>query len=181
MWSDEVDRVLSTDYLGDLEARPIAEVRAMRSELRTVEDKVSYLRRLVQGRLDIVVAERRRRAEGGAPADLSVLIDQLPEILSDKIHAPGPGRLPAHMVPPDDDALTTELDAIAGPRVVGSLTERSDGELEELSEKLQAFERDVSERRRELFDRIDALTAEVARRYKTGEARAESVLEEGAR
>src|SRR5438552_1898125 len=95
MWTDDVDRVLADDYLGDLTGKPIEDIRALRDECRMVEDKVSYLRRLVQGRADIVAADLRRRAAGGSPLDLGTLIEQLPDILSDKGGAGGgPGRLP---------------------------------------------------------------------------------------
>ena len=176
MWTDEVGRVLDPEYLGDVTSRPIEEIRAMRAECRAIEDKVSYLRRLVQGRLDIVAADRQRRAEGRAPGDLSPLVDRLPEILSDKVHAPGPGRLPSSVMPPDDDDLTAELDAVAAPGALDALPDLSDDELAALADRLQAFERQVSERRKGLFDRIDALQAELTRRYKTGEASVTSVL-----
>lgn len=178
MWSDEVDQALSDDSLADLESRPFEDVRALRSELSRMEDKVSYLRRLVQGRLDIVGAELRRRSDGGSPSDLANLVDRLPEILSDHIHAPGPGRLSTHLVPPDDEALTADLDQVAAPGLLAALSDLSDDELNELVLRLNQFERSVSERRRALFDRIDALQAEVTRRYRTGEARAESLLDD---
>ena len=176
MWTDDVERVLAPEYLGDVTSRPLEEIRAMRAECRTIEDKVSYLRRLVQGRLDIVAADQRRRAEGGAAGDLPSLVDRLPEILSDKVHAPGPGRLPTSVMPPDDDELTAELDAVAGPGALDSLESLSDDEAAALAERLQAFERQVSDRRKALFGRIDALQAELTRRYKTGEASVTSVL-----
>ncbi len=176
MWRDEVDRVLADDYLGDLSARSLDEVRAMRDQCRTIENKVSFLRRLIQGRLDIVAADLRRRAEGGAPGDLSALVDRLAEILSDRLVAPGPGRLPGSLSPPDDEDLTAELDAVAGPGVLDSLETMSDEEVTALADRLQALERLVSDRRKGLFGRIDALEAELTRRYKTGEASVSSVL-----
>jgi hypothetical protein len=176
MWTDDVERVLAPDYLGDLTARPLEEIRAMRAECRAVEDKVSYLRRLVQGRLDIVAADLRRRAEGRAPGDLSSLVERLAEILSDRVHAPGPGRLPTSVLPPDDPDLTAELDAVAGPGVLDSLEGVSDEEVSALANRLEALERLVSDRRKALFGRIDALEAELTRRYKTGEATVASVL-----
>ena len=45
------------------------------------------------------------------------------------------------------------------------------------SEKLSAYEADVSARRKALFEQIDALQAEITRRYKTGEASVESLLQ----
>jgi hypothetical protein len=52
----------------------------------------------------------------------------------------------------------------------------SDQDLAAASQRLAALERRVSDHRRVLFDRLDALQAELARRYKSGEASVESLL-----
>ena len=170
MWTDEVDRVLAEDYLGDLSARSLDEIRAMRDECRAVEDKVSYLRRMIQGRLDIIGADLRRRTEGGAAADLRSLVEQLPEILSEKVHAGGPGRLPSGLIPPDDDELTSELDGVVPADTLGNLPELPEDTVADLARRLQELERRVSQARKALFGRIDALHAELVRRYGSGEA-----------
>jgi hypothetical protein len=176
MWTDEVERVLGADPIDDLSSISVAEIRVQRDECRRVEDKVSYLRRLVQGRLDIVAADLRRRAEGTSPSDLPSLVDQLPGILSDRVRGPGTGRLPTSFVPPDDDELLAELDAVASPGTLDSLSSLSDDEVNDLAARFGELEQRVSERRRALFSRIDALQAELARRYKSGEASVGSVL-----
>ena len=51
-----------------------------------------------------------------------------------------------------------------------------DDEAVALTDQLADLERQVSERRQALFTRIDALQAELTRRYKTGEASVESLL-----
>jgi len=178
MWSDEVERVLGPDPVADLRAISVAEIRLQRDECRRVEDKVSYLRRLVQGRLDIVESDLRRRAAGTDPSDLPSLVDQLPGILSDRVRGPGtgPGRLPSSILPPDDDDLLAELDAVASPGALDSLSSLSDEQVQALADAFRELEHRVSVRRRALFSRIDALQAELARRYKTGEANVGSVL-----
>ncbi|MDQ6727823.1 MAG: hypothetical protein M3066_16910 [Actinomycetota bacterium] len=176
MWTDDVDRVLEDDYLGDLPARPIEEIRAMRAECRAVEDKVSYLRRMVQGRLDIVAADLRRRSEGGSPSDLPGLVDRLPDILGSESRAAGPGRLPSGLVSVDDDDLTADLDTVAGPGVLDALPDLTDEAVADLGRRIGDLERQVSDRRKGLFSRIDALQAELARRYRTGEANVGTVL-----
>jgi len=45
-----------------------------------------------------------------------------------------------------------------------------------VAESLAGFERTVSALRRTLFDRIDAIEAELTRRYRTGEASVDSLL-----
>jgi hypothetical protein len=175
----ELDRLLDNEYLGDLSTRSIEEIRAMRAESQTVETGLSYVRRLAQGRLDIVAADLRRRREGGDPPDLHSLVDHLPEILGEGIHAPGVGRLPTLMAPGDDEVtrqLTARLDAIVDANTLGALEQLDDGEALALTSRLADLERQVSARRQALFTRIDALQAELTRRYKTGEASVESLL-----
>lgn len=176
MWTDDVERVLADDYLGDLPAQPIDAIRAMRDECRTIEDTVSYLRRMIQGRLDIVTADVRRRADGGSPIDLGTLIEQLPDILSDKGSTGGPGRLPTGTMAPDDEGLTDELDSVAGPDILGHLAALSDDAVADVAGKIGDLERRVSGSRRGLFGRIDALNGELARRYGTGEADVAALL-----
>jgi hypothetical protein len=161
---DDLDRILNGDYLGDLSSLDPEELRARRAESQDVEAKLSYLRRLVQGRLDIVRAELDRRAGGGG-GDLSDLVEQLPRILADRSRAPGPGRMPTNLAPPDDEDLTAELDAISGPNGLGSLPDLSEDELGAVMSRLADMERRVSGQRRAVFDVIDALQAEITRRY----------------
>jgi hypothetical protein len=175
MWRDEVDRVLRDDYLGDLTARPIEEIRAMRTECREIEDKVSYRRRIIQGRLDIVASDLRRRSEGGSPGDLRTLVEQLPDILSDKVRGSGPGRLPTGLSAPDD-AFTADIDRAVGPDTLGNLPELPDDAVAGLARTIGDLEREVSEARRGLFGRIDALNGELARRYGNGEADPGAIL-----
>ena len=52
----ELDRLLDNAYTGDLASRSIEEIRAMRAESQAVETGLSYVRRLAQGRLDIVAS-----------------------------------------------------------------------------------------------------------------------------
>ena len=176
--SSDLERIFGADYLADLEQRAITDVRAMRAECQEIETGLSYLRRLVQGRLDIVGAEQQRRRSGAEPGDLSELISQLPEILADRTRAPGFGRLPQLMAPGEIDAdLTARLDAIVGDHDLETLPTLDDAGLSQIHDDLEAFEREVSGIRRQLFDRIDALQAEITRRYRTGEASVESLLQ----
>ena len=150
----------------------------MRAECQEVETGLSLLRRVVQGRLDIVGVELQRRAEGGDPDDLPDLIARLPEVLSDRTHAPGVGRLPQMMTPascrPSSRPSSTPSSApVTSPTSRRSTTPRCSS----MADQLAAFEQRVSGHRRDLFERIDALQAEITRRYKTGEASVDSLLQ----
>jgi hypothetical protein len=153
-------------------------VRAMRAECQEVETGLSLMRRVVQGRLDIVGLELQRRAEGGDPGDLPDLIARLPELLSDRTHAPGVGRLPQMMTPSEmPPELEAELDSIVGAGHLSDLPSVDDTTLRSMADQLATFEQRVSGHRRDLFERIDALQAEITRRYKTGEASVDSLLQ----
>jgi hypothetical protein len=176
--ASQLDRILSSEYLGDVEQRAMDDVRSMRTECQAVETSLSYLRRMVQGRLDIVGVELQRRRDGADPSDLAALVSKLPEILSDRTRNPGFGRLPQTMAPGEvDPELEAELERITAGHDVEALPALPDEAVTTLREQLDAFEHTVSSRRRELFDRIDALQAEITRRYRTGEASVESLLQ----
>ncbi|MDP8988101.1 MAG: hypothetical protein M3N11_07110 [Actinomycetota bacterium] len=172
-----LDSVLAPEWAADPAALSIDELRARRAEVQAVEVALSYQRRVAQGRLDIVAAERQRRATGGEPFDHERMVARLSEILSQRTRAPGVGRLPQLLAPEPAEAETPELDAIAGPGVLASLPGLSDGEVDQLMADLAEFEMRCSSLRRELHDRIDLLQAEVVRRYRSGEVSVESLLQ----
>jgi hypothetical protein len=172
-----LDRLLDPGYPGDLADRSLEDVRSMRAECQEVETGLSMLRRIVQGRLDIVGAELSRRAEGGDPTDLADLVARLPELLSDRARPEGPGRLPRLLAPAElDEALEAELDGIVSAGHLGDLPSVDDETLTAMADHLATFEAKVSGHRRALFERIDALQGEITRRYREGEATVEGLL-----
>jgi hypothetical protein len=180
MATGELDRLLDPDYLGDLQGRPIEEVRAMRDECRRAEDGLSFVRRQAQGRLDIVASELTRRSEGKGPSDAADIVDQLPAILGHGVAATTGGiinvRTTSLEPPAEASQLIVELEGILHESSLTGLGQITDDELRELVDRLTEYERIVSDRRRALHDRLDALQAEIVRRYKTGEASVESLL-----
>lgn len=172
----ENERLLAADYLDDLPGRPIEQIRSMRAECIEVETGLSYLRRMGQGPLDIVVAELAHRDQG-LPSDVAALIDELPGILADGARPPGNGRLSQRLEPSQvDPELSAELEALLGGTSIAAATHLSDDELRSLAEGLAAFEHQVSALRKAFFERIDALQGELTRRYRSGEASVESLL-----
>jgi hypothetical protein len=174
---DATDRLLSPDLLDGLATRPIDEVRTLRAECVEVETGLSYLRRMVQGPLDIVHREQTRRSSG-TEGDLATLVEELPDLLAEHTRSSGVGRLPQTLEPTSvDPQLETELNGLVGGGRVATVVDMSDADLDELATGLTAFERKVSEQRHAYFERIDALQAELTRRYRTGEASVESLLD----
>ncbi len=166
---------LAADLLDGLVDLSLGEVRARRAACQRLETQLSFVRRLAQGRLDIVASEVTARRDG--TEDGRTLVEQLTEALSDRITSPGSSRLPTGLEPGDVDAdLLASLDRAAPPAQVSDPGSMSDAELRQVTEDLAELERDLSGRRRAMFDRIDALQEEIVRRYRSGEADVDSLL-----
>lgn len=154
--------------LADLPALDTAELRKRRAACEEAEEGVSYARRLLQGRLDLLRAELRGRDEHGA----SHLLDALPSILAgDESHGdPMKARATRLRVPPSADAHAEALDAIADEATLLHPGDLDLTALRSLVEQLAEHERQLSALRQALFERIDALRDELAARYKDGRA-----------
>ncbi|MDZ7674480.1 MAG: hypothetical protein U5K30_05370 [Acidimicrobiales bacterium] len=175
--TEQLDTILDDDYLGDVTSLAMDDVRERRNECRDLETGVSYLRRMVQGRLDVVAAERVRRAEGGDGEELEDLIARLPEVLAGNTRSAGMGRLPSSLgTGALDDGLVAELEGIVSSSHITEPHSLSDDDLAAVHDQLAEFETKVSGLRRQLFERIDAFEAELTRRYRTGEASVDSLL-----
>lgn len=172
--ADKLEEVLADDYLGDVETRPIDEIRAMRADCQQLELELSYVRRLSQARLDLIKAERSRRESGG---DVESLVERLPEILGEQLRAPGNGRLPQQLAPGETSGrFEAELGEIIDHSQLAQLPDLDDAQIDEIAAELGRFEEGVSDARRRLFAQIDALQGELTRRYKTGEATVDTLL-----
>ena len=179
MVSERLERILADDYAAGLRDLPMDDVRSRRGECQEVELGLSYARRIVQGRLDIIHAELERRGEGAGPSDASDLVDRLKEgeMLGDHGRPAGNGRLPTILAPDvESDEFSSEIDEIADPESLANLPELSDETVRKLAVQLTELERSLSERRRKVFDRIDAFQAEIVNRYKTGTANPDELL-----
>jgi hypothetical protein len=169
-----IDRVLAEDFLSGLQEAPLADVRALRADAEQEEADLSYVRRLVQGRIDIVKAELARRTggEGGS------VMDHLADVLSEsRGSAHGMGR---HVTvePSRVDAHQRYVESLVADVDLTDTTARTDAELNEVLEILSAEERTVSDKRRKVQEVMDALSAEVTRRYRDGEADVAALLPE---
>lgn len=174
---DDLDRILTSPYLDGIHDRSLEEIRAMRTECQQAEVGLSYLRRLIQGRLDIVHSYIDHLGSNG-PLDLATLVEDLPGILSSGPgRPPGPGHLPMLLAPDTEESdLTADLDVILGADEIASLADMDIDHLRDLAGRLEALENKVSLDRRALHLRIDTLQAELVERHKTGRASVDGLL-----
>ncbi len=170
-----IDRVLAPDYLADLDALDVAELRARRAEADQEETDLSYARRLLHGRLDLLRAEREAREAGqatpppGTTSDAE-LVGRLSKILADRPReSHGLGRHLARLRPSRIGQNRREAERAVADVSSSDLSQLSDVELLGALDHLEDVERRVSRSRREVQKVVDTLTAELARRYQSGQ------------
>lgn len=171
-----VDHLLGEDH--DLSTLALADLRTLRDEAEQEETDASYIRRLLQGRMDLVEAERARRtAQARGEASRSI-IDDLPRILAaDESPAP-PRGLGRHtsVEPSRADAHRRHVEQLVADVDLSDLSARSDSQLEQALAAYHDEESRVSTLRRRLQQLMDACSAEITRRYRDGEADVAALL-----
>lgn len=165
--TDRIDQVLEPSYSTDLAARDSDRLRAMKAECAALENAVSYSRRLAQGRIEILEAERQRRADG---RPLSDLIEQLPHILAGESGRSGAAH--TRLAEPDRDILELRWpdgrERLLADDSLANLPTVTDTDLTSTIDALRDFERDLSEQRRALHGVIDGIEHEIATRAAAG-------------
>jgi hypothetical protein len=168
-----VDELLEPGFLDGAMQASMADVRRLRRQAEQEEVNLSYTRRLLQGRLDIVRRELQRRAEH----DGRSLVDLLPEILSEK------GRGPAHglgrhqtVQPSAPEEYESWVNCLAPDVDLSAISDLTDAKLEKAARALAEAESGLSERRRGVQQVMDGLAAELGRRYREGEADVAALL-----
>jgi hypothetical protein len=159
-----IDEVLDPPFAEGLDDLPLDELRRRRGLADEVENELSYYRRLLHGRLDLIRFEQRRRAG----EEERELIDALVDVLSD---APsGGGRRASHILtdlPPLPDVGRREIDQVLGDDVLIRLDDASDDDLTESVRTLDEMVSEISVHRIEVQRVADLLAEAVDRRHRT--------------
>ncbi|GAA3021599.1 aerial mycelium formation protein [Actinokineospora globicatena] len=168
-----IDRVLSPEYVEGLAGLDLVEVRARRDDAAQEETDLSYLRRLLHGRIDIVRAEQRRRANGESTS----VVDQLAAILADNAVGPamGSGRYQT-MEPSRAEAHRRHVEALVSDADLSDVGALADDRLALALLTYQQEEASVSQRRREVQKVMDLLNDEIGGRYRAGSASVDDLL-----
>jgi len=156
-----IDRVLADDFLADLDTANLETLRDLRGEAEQEEVDLSYVRRLIQGRIDITEAERHRRVTGGnAPS----IIDQLATILADEnATTTGSGRY-LSAEPSRVDEHRRVVERVISDVRMSDVAELTDEQLAGALRVLRQHEQRVSDLRRSVQTVVDALSGEIGRR-----------------
>lgn len=169
-----IDQILDPEFSNDVGELELDELRTRRDFAEEVERELSYYRRVLHGRMDLLAFElRRRRGE-----EHRTLIEALPDIIAAGLTGDGLGV-------GDTRHLSLELDLpkVTGRRAIDqvleddALTRVAEMDEEELAAAQHALteaESEISVRRRTLHGVIDRLQAEIIDRYKRGLAESSS-------
>ena len=158
-----IDRVREPDFLADLSTLSLKELRSRRDLAEMVETEVSYYRRLLHGRMDLLAFEqRRRRGE-----ETRSLMDALPEILTGRDRT-GSGKARHLSMELPDIPLKgkRQLDRILGNDLMIRMAEMTEEELSEAGIALTQLESEMSILRQEVQAVYDSLHSAVITRYK---------------
>lgn len=158
-----IDQIREPSFVADLESLTLDELKGRRDLAGDVETELSYYRRLLHGRMDLLAFEqRRRRGE-----ESRTMIDALPEILTGRA---SPGRGQARHLSTELPELPVKgrrhLDRILGNDLMIRLAELSESDLAEASDELAEVEAEISAARLQVQEVLDRLQAAVISRYK---------------
>lgn len=162
-----IDIVQSAEFLRGLDELAVDVLRDKRMMCDDLDIELSYYRRMLHGRMDLLAFEMRRRAG----EEEQSLLEALPRILSEGAYNPAPG-LPARAVPvevPDVPRLGRRIvDQALDSDFLARLPSLEDAELGEIQRFLQEVEADVSRQRAAVHSALDVLQRELADRYSAG-------------
>lgn len=168
-----LDKILDDGFVADLAAISLAELRERRLVVDKEEAWLSYLRRMLHGRIDILEANMAMRRDGRPvtddSADVAALVSALAERMGSGLHGsdnPHAGRRAVEKL-----ILKAGLDEYSS---------MSEPQLDARLDELRDMEREVSDVRHRVHKVHGMLTEELARRYRDGSVGAE-VKGEGTR
>lgn len=162
-----LDQVLDPEFLDDIDEIPLDELRSRRQMALDVENELSYYRRLLHGRMDLLRFEQRRRSGEESRS----LIESLAEILVD----PDREQTSDHRrtildtdLPQIPDTGRRDIDAVLGDDVLVKLDSVDDDGITTALDAVQAIEREISDKRQKVQRAADLLATQIAERYRSG-------------
>jgi hypothetical protein len=172
-----IDRVLDPRFVADVDRLDLDDLRRRRGEAEAEEEGISYLRRILQGRLDILRAELLRlTGDNRAGHDLAGLVAGLPGILG-RAAPSGFTAIPRIRMPLPNGKHRRRLERLVSDETVVRPPELDVAELTSAVELLSREEELISAIRRAIQWVVDVLRGELARRYRDGTASVAQLLE----
>lgn len=173
-----IDEVQTPEFLANLERLGLDDVRRRRTMCNDLDVELSFYRRMLHGRMDLLAFEMRRRSG----EEERTLLEALPEILSEGAYSTGRG-VSERPVPVEVPDLPTPgrrlIDRALGDGFLARLPTMSGDDLRDTARFLEEVEVEVSRQRRTVHDALDELQEELTRRYREGLADPGELLPSG--
>ena len=168
-----IDQILDEDFVADLGSLSIDVLRDRRRISDEVENELSYYRRMLHGRMDLLLFElQRRRGE-----EKRSLLEALPEILSDSASDYLPRGRPTKVTIPDlPDHRRRRIDEVLEADFLTRIALVEESDLLEIQLALVETEGDISTQRHAVQGVFDLVGAELTKRYKEGLANFDELL-----
>lgn len=171
-----IDIISDEDFATNLENVPMDELRERRRLCDVVDTELSYYRRLLHGRMDLLAFEMRRRSG----EETRSLIEALPEILADADSRSDWEELPARSLPIEAPNIPEvgrrTIDRVLEDDFLAHLPTIDDTEIEDIQTMLADTEAAISQQRRTVFEAYERIQGELSRRYRDGLADVDELL-----
>ena len=159
-----IDRIRRPDFVQGLRELSLDDLRERRDECYAEREYLSLLRRLVQGRAEILRAEVERRGSG---ADAGSLVDELSRILSSEGQGPSRGEAVKVGLPEEEMLLARRrIERLVADAEISDPGALDDDRLASAVDLLASEEREVSAARNDVLRVMDELQEELKRRYR---------------
>ena len=159
-----IDKIREPSFVDGLSELSLDDVRARRDDCLAEREYLSLLRRLLQGRAEILKAEAESRAGG----DSAPLVDRLSQILADDDHPVTSRGEAVRVAVPEEEMLLARrrVERLAADANLSDPSGLDDEALGAAIEALATEEQGISDARREVIGVLDQLQGELKRRYK---------------
>ena len=160
-----IDRIRDPAYVEGIEALTLDDLRGRRDECLAEREYLSLLRRLVQGRAEILRAEVDARDSG---EDKGPLVDRLAEILAgDERQSPARGEAVKVGLPEEELLIARRrIERLVSDAGISDPSALDDANLASAVDLLATEEREVSSARGDVIRVLDTLQDELKRRYR---------------
>ncbi len=168
-----IDRVLAENFTIGLKEISSEELRARRLEADAEENDLSFQRRVLHTRIDMLDAEiARRHARSDSPDVVAEIVRLLSEPPSGHQRSPRltsatPSRLGEHR---------RAVERLVNDPAVSYVAVLSDDSLHQVKSALLEHEREISQLRRRVQSVVDLMSAELTVRHRNGEAGVNNLL-----
>jgi hypothetical protein len=160
-----IDRILEPGYAADLDEMSLDALRGRRDECMAEREYLSLLRRLLQGRAEILHAELESRSATGPTGPL---VDRLAAILTaDEPPVTSRGEAVRIGLPEEEMLLARRrVERLSADAGISDPSRLDDDALASAIETLATEEQEVSRKRHDVIGVLDVFQDELKRRFK---------------